>query len=135
MRELIPAAVALAARPMPHCADPAGLYAKLIDRIYAAGHNARSAKGLTSLRRAAAPLRSVKAIERQLTAKPPSRRRDGPAEPPEGTVYRPGEKPGLQAYAVMGPGMTLRRRDGISDYAPPRRSGVHRARVYDRYWG
>lgn len=68
MRELIPAAVALAARPMPHCADPAGLYAKLIDRIYAAGHNARSAKGLTSLRRAAAPLRSVKAIERQLTA-------------------------------------------------------------------
>ena len=68
MRELIPAAVALAARPMPHCADPAGLYAGFIDRIYAAGHNARSANGLASLRRAAAPLTRLKAIKRQLTA-------------------------------------------------------------------
>lgn len=68
MKELVPAALAMADHPMPHCADPAGLYAKFVTRIYSAGHNARSAEGLSALLRAAAPLKGVKEIGHQLTA-------------------------------------------------------------------
>jgi|ERR1022692_425196 hypothetical protein len=65
-RELMPAAIALAASPMPRCADPAGIYADFVDRIYAAGDNAHSATGLSALRRAAAPLKGLKEVDHQL---------------------------------------------------------------------
>ena len=68
-KNLMPAAVALADYPVPHCADPAGLYLEYINRIYAAGDNARSARGLSELLKAAAPLKGLKTIESQLTAK------------------------------------------------------------------
>jgi hypothetical protein len=63
MQKLMPAAVALADDPTPHCADPAGLYAEYLMRIYMAGDNARSAKGLSGLLKAAAPLKGLKNIE------------------------------------------------------------------------
>jgi hypothetical protein len=68
MRKLMPAALAVAATPMPRCADPAGLYADYVDRIYAAGDNARTATGLSALRRAAAPLRGLTKIKHKLNA-------------------------------------------------------------------
>ena len=64
----MPAALVLARDPVPHCADPAGLYAEYITRIYAAGSDASSAKGLSELMKAAAPLKGLKAIESRLTA-------------------------------------------------------------------
>lgn len=67
-RKLMPAALVLARDPVPHCADPAGLYAEYITRIYAAGSDASSAKGLSELMKAAAPLKGLKAIESRLTA-------------------------------------------------------------------
>ena len=67
MKQLIPAALAMAAHPMPHCADPASLYPKLVTRIYAVGTSARSAHGL-SARQAAAALRGLTKIRHQLTA-------------------------------------------------------------------
>jgi hypothetical protein len=60
MKGLVPAALTMADHPMPHCADPAGLYAELVTRIYTAGNNARPAEGLSALRRAAAPLKCLK---------------------------------------------------------------------------
>jgi hypothetical protein len=68
MKKLMPAALVLADHPMPHCADPAALYAEYLDRIYLAGSNARSAKGLSGLLKAAAPLKGLKNIESRLTA-------------------------------------------------------------------
>jgi hypothetical protein len=68
MKSLVPAAMVLADHPMPHCADPAGLYAEFVNRIYAAGSHARSAQGLSGLLRAAAPVKGLKAIESGLTA-------------------------------------------------------------------
>ena len=68
MKKLMPAAMVLAADAMPHCADPAGLYAEYVTRIYAAGYNARSAKGLSGLLKAAAPLKGLRNIESRLTA-------------------------------------------------------------------
>lgn len=67
MEELPPAALALASRPIPHCADPASHYAEFLVRIYTAGHKARSAQGLSGLRRAAAPLKGLKNISHQMT--------------------------------------------------------------------
>jgi hypothetical protein len=66
MRRLMPAALALAANPMPRCADPAGIYADYVDRIYAAGDNARTATGLIALRHAAAPLTGLAKVRHQL---------------------------------------------------------------------
>jgi hypothetical protein len=68
MKKLIPAVMVLASDPMPHCADPAGLYIEYVNMIYAAGSNASSAKGLSGLLKAAAPLKGLKAIESGLTA-------------------------------------------------------------------
>jgi hypothetical protein len=52
---------------MPHCADPAGLYAEFVNRIYAAGDDARSAKGLSGLLKSTVPLKGLKTIESRLT--------------------------------------------------------------------
>jgi len=68
MEKLVPAALGLADHPVPNCADPAGLYVDFVDRIYAAGSNARSAKGLSGLLKAAAPLKGLQVIESRLTA-------------------------------------------------------------------
>jgi hypothetical protein len=68
MKQLVPAALVMAGHPMPHCADPASLYPEFVTRIYTAGDNARSAQGLSALRRAAAPLNGLKKIGHQLTA-------------------------------------------------------------------
>jgi hypothetical protein len=68
MQALLPAAVALAAHPVPHCADPAGLYAEFVDHLYTAGGRARSAKGLSGLRRAMASLTGLPKIEHRLNA-------------------------------------------------------------------
>jgi hypothetical protein len=68
MERLVPVALGLADHPVPSCADPAGLYVDFVDRIYAAGSNARSAKGLSGLLKAAAPLKGLINIESRLTA-------------------------------------------------------------------
>lgn len=68
MKKLMPAAVILAKHPIPVCADPGKLYAGFTDRTYTAGYNARSAKGLSGLVKAAARLKGLKTIESRLTA-------------------------------------------------------------------
>ena len=68
MQKLMPAAVALAYDPVPYCADPARLYSNYFVRIYTAGQNERSARGLSGLLKAAAPLKGLTTIESQLTA-------------------------------------------------------------------
>jgi hypothetical protein len=50
----------------PRCADPKGLYSKLLARVKASGDNARSASGLTGLLLAEAPLKGLPKIERKL---------------------------------------------------------------------
>jgi hypothetical protein len=67
MQKLMPAALVLAANAMPHCADPGDLYAEYVTRIYSAGSNARSAKELSSLLKAAAPLKGLANIKSELT--------------------------------------------------------------------
>lgn len=66
MQKLEPAAIALAAHPIPSCADPASLYAQFVNGIYAIGSGAYSAKGLSGLLRAAARLEALKKVERKL---------------------------------------------------------------------
>jgi hypothetical protein len=68
MRRLMPDAVALADRPLPHCADPADIGLTFLPRIYTAGDKARTAKDLTSLLRAAAMLKDAQKLQHQLTA-------------------------------------------------------------------
>jgi hypothetical protein len=68
MKELVPAALTMADHPMPHCADPAGLYAEFVTRIYTAGNNARPAEGLSAHRRAAASLKGLKATGLKMAA-------------------------------------------------------------------
>lgn len=69
MNKLMPAAVgAAAAGAIPRCADPAGLYSEYVTQAYAAGHNARSAKSLSRLLKAAAPLHDLEHIESRLAA-------------------------------------------------------------------
>ncbi len=68
MKKLTPASIALARSPIPVCADPAGLYIGLVERVAQAGFDARSATGLTSLLKAAAPLKGLRATESRLTA-------------------------------------------------------------------
>ncbi|MEP7023118.1 MAG: hypothetical protein ABJB47_04775 [Actinomycetota bacterium] len=59
----------LKAHPIPHCADPHGYWAKILDRIRTAGDNATSGGGgLSSLLLALAPLKSVPALEGKLAA-------------------------------------------------------------------
>jgi hypothetical protein len=68
MKKLVPAALAMADHPMPHCADPDSLYPDFVTRIYTAGDKARSAHGLSALLRAAAPLKGLKKIGHQMAA-------------------------------------------------------------------
>lgn len=68
IQKLTPASLALAKYPIPVCADPAQLYIGLVERIAQAGYDARSAAGLTSLLKAAAPLKGLRATETRLTA-------------------------------------------------------------------
>lgn len=68
LEPLMPTALALAAQPMPRCADTRGIYANLVLSLYESASKARSAKRLSSLLRAAARLASARKAERQLTA-------------------------------------------------------------------
>jgi hypothetical protein len=60
------AAAALEAYPMPRCADPAGLYAKLLGKVRAAGDNARAEPGLAGLMLAKEATQGYQRIGRQL---------------------------------------------------------------------
>jgi hypothetical protein len=62
------AAAALAAYPMPACADPRGYWGAMLARIRAAGDNAGSSSGLSGLLLAEAPLQAVPGLEAKLTA-------------------------------------------------------------------
>ena len=53
---------------MPRCADPADRYVEYLTVIYTAGNNARAARGLGGLLKAAAPLNRLRDIEVQLDA-------------------------------------------------------------------
>jgi len=66
MKKLMPAAVAAAQGSPPQCADPEGLFSEYVTSVYAAGHNARSAKGISGLLKAAAPLKGLKTMESRL---------------------------------------------------------------------
>ena len=68
MKRLAPAAVAATQESPPQCADPEGLYSGIVVAVYAAGQNARSAKGIGGLLKAAAPLKGLKAMESRLAA-------------------------------------------------------------------
>jgi len=67
MKKLVPAALGLAEHPMPHCADPANLYSRLVTRTYTVGNTTRSAKRTAGLWRAAVLLKSLHEIEHQIT--------------------------------------------------------------------
>jgi hypothetical protein len=64
---LVPAALGLAAHPMPRCADPALLYHDLVNQAYLAGSAARSAKTPRLLLKASGQLRALEMTERRLT--------------------------------------------------------------------
>jgi hypothetical protein len=68
MTELVPAFYALAAHPIPRCADPVGLYAKFAIGIYEAGHHAQLAKRRSALRQAADQMKGLKKIWHMLAA-------------------------------------------------------------------
>ena len=61
-------AAALAAYPMPQCADPAGYWMQYLTAVKSAGDNAGTANGLGGLILAVAPLKQVPAIQAKLTA-------------------------------------------------------------------
>jgi len=67
MGELTPIAVDLADHPIPHCADPASLYQRLVTRIYTAGASARRAAP-SHLWQETAQLKDLATIQHQLTA-------------------------------------------------------------------
>jgi hypothetical protein len=68
MKDLMPTALVLADHPIPHCADPGGLYPQLVTGSYSVGYNAHSARNLNSLRQAAARLKVLKQIQHRLVA-------------------------------------------------------------------
>jgi hypothetical protein len=68
LKKLVPAALAAAQAPPPRCADPAGLFSYYVTAVYVAGDNARSAREMDGLLKAAQPLRTLKTIESQLAA-------------------------------------------------------------------
>jgi hypothetical protein len=68
-RKLMPAAVAAGiGGAVPACADPSGLYTQYVSAVYQSGHDARRAHGVSGLRRATAPLRSLGPVETRLAA-------------------------------------------------------------------
>ena len=52
----------------PRCADPENLFSEYVTAVYVAGDNARSARGISGLLKAAAPLKGLKTIESKLAA-------------------------------------------------------------------
>jgi hypothetical protein len=69
LNKLMPAVVANGhIDPLPHCADPGGLYADYMLRIYQGGYEARVAKGLSGLQKAATRLHGLKKVQSQLVA-------------------------------------------------------------------
>ena len=68
LNKLVPEAVAAAQAPPPLCADPDGLFSDYVTAVYVAGDNARTAKGISGLLKAAAPLKGLKTIESKLAA-------------------------------------------------------------------
>jgi len=68
MTKLMPAARAATQDSPPQCTDPEGLYTEYVVAVYAAGRNARSAKGISGLLKAAAPLKDLKTMESRLAA-------------------------------------------------------------------
>lgn len=68
LKRLMPAAVVAAQAPPPRCADPDRLYAEYVTTVYEIGFNARSAQGISSLLKAAAPLKGLQTIDSQLAA-------------------------------------------------------------------
>jgi hypothetical protein len=68
LKRLMPAALAAAQFPPPRCADPDGLYGEYVTTVYEAGYNALSARGISNLVKAAAPLEGLKAIDSQLAS-------------------------------------------------------------------
>lgn len=69
MKKRVPAVLANGnPDPVPRCADPADRYVEYLTVIYTAGNNARAARGLGGLLKAAAPLNRLRDIEVQLDA-------------------------------------------------------------------
>jgi hypothetical protein len=69
MNKLMPAVVGNGnIYPPPHCADPSGLYGDYVNGIFNAGYEARTAKGLSGLQKAATQLDGLKNIQSQLAA-------------------------------------------------------------------
>ncbi len=100
MQQLVPAAFVMAGHPMPHCADPASLYPKLVNRIYTAGASARSAHGLSALQHAAAPLKDLNKIGHRLDTEIS---RTVGNQPVTASSSQPaGLKAGLVIHAAMG---------------------------------
>ena len=68
LKRLVPAALAAAQAPPPRCADPDGLFSDYVTTVYVAGDDARSARGISGLLKAAAPLKTLKTKEARLAA-------------------------------------------------------------------
>jgi hypothetical protein len=68
MSPLMRTAILLARQPIPRCADVRGIYLGFVAGIYRAGHDARSATGLSGLLRAAAVLAKTAKVQAQLAA-------------------------------------------------------------------
>jgi hypothetical protein len=68
LNRLMPAALVAAQAPPPRCADQSSLYSKYVTTVYEAGYNARSARGISNLLKAAAPLKGMRTIDSQLAA-------------------------------------------------------------------
>jgi hypothetical protein len=62
------AAALLAPYPVPACADPAGNFAGILARVRAAASSAATAKGLSAVTQALAPLKGVPALAAAFTA-------------------------------------------------------------------
>jgi hypothetical protein len=62
------AAAAVAAYPMPRCADPGGYWQAILTRIRSAADNASTGSGLGALLLAMGPLKEIPALEAKLGA-------------------------------------------------------------------
>ncbi len=68
LNRLMPAALVAAQVPPPRCADQGSLYSEYVTTVYEAGYNAHSAQGISSLLKAAAPLKGLRTIDSRLAA-------------------------------------------------------------------
>jgi hypothetical protein len=62
------AAATVEAFPIPGCADPGGYYGKWLDRVKAAGDDARAIGGLEGIEAANAPLKAARGLRHKLDA-------------------------------------------------------------------